>query len=246
MISRRGKLLGVLLFVGACKRDALEQGLPPDASGTGESASRMLDAAVARDLDAAVGQVATEAGFVRCTSKPECGSILTRRLELGACCTASDGCGLEFLHAGDMGPAYFTTLPKPDPADPYSRCVPVEQLFTVDVTPDSRRVPSADGGTILVTSSCPTALFDNLEFQGCCLPNSACGLSTYPVHSTLEFLLGANDQPFAQVECVTADELNAQFRAAGLPGFANFSDPGTACDYLAAYALLPPTKPVAP
>ena len=62
-------------------------------------------------------------------------------------------------------------------------------------------------------------------------------LSTDESAPTLESFVTGMDAPFSRPECVPAEELNQQFRDAGLPAFARTTASGS-CDHAALEAEL--------
>lgn len=82
----------------------------------------------------------------------------------------------------------------------------------------------------LITPDCETRALLAFPLPGCCLPNDRCGISTYQIHSILQAVV-IFPAPFTEVECVSVEELNTQFRATLFAGAAQIPPSNGSCNY---------------
>jgi hypothetical protein len=79
------------------------------------------------------------------------------------------------------------------------------------------------------------------------MPDNRCGISTDEIAPILELLLQGESAPFAKPECITADELNMQFKSSSLDAFARVPPTsGAACDHQALAEAKPRYVPMRP
>ena len=195
-----------------------------------------LDAGALRALDAGKTPAVVDASFPSCRNAADCSSARSAASTLEGCCTDEHQCGLDALELTDqLREVYNLAIGVP----PGTRCVPLSKLFTARPTYESKRVPIADGGQLLISTDCPTVYFSSLPFRGCCLPTNECAVSTYPVSGELGELLDGGTEPFEQLECVTSEQLNAQFKATALAAVGNLPITSGSCDYAALDKTLP-------
>lgn len=199
-----------------------------------------LDAGALRALDAGKTPASVDASFPTCRTAADCSSARSATSTLQGCCTDDHQCGLDDLELTDqLREVYNMAIGVP----PGTRCVPLSKLFFARPTYENKRVPIADGGQLLISTDCPTVYFSSLPFRGCCLPTNECAVSTYPVSGELGELLGDGAQPFEQLECVTSEQLNAQFKATALAAVGNLPATSGSCDYADLDKTLPPEPP---
>jgi hypothetical protein len=199
-----------------------------------------LDAGAPRALDAGKTPASVDASFPTCRAAADCSSARTVTSTLEGCCTDDHQCGLDDLQLTEqLREVYNMAIGVP----PGTRCVPLSKLFAARPTYENKRVPIADGGQLLISTDCPTVYFSSLPFRGCCLPSNECAVSTYPVSGELGVLLNDGSQPFAQLECVTSEQLNAQFKASALAAVGNLPATSGSCDYAVLDETLPREPP---
>ncbi|HTU61254.1 MAG TPA: hypothetical protein VMF89_22520, partial [Polyangiales bacterium] len=126
--------------------------------------------------------------------------------------------------------------------DPEGKCVPESVVFPVRPgTYDHRvQVEGPEAGDILVAAQCESRGLLVFTLPGCCMPDDRCGISTDEVALQLGLILGGEEAPFTQPECVSADELNMQLKASSLAELAHFPPTaGAPCDYATLAAAQP-------
>lgn len=124
--------------------------------------------------------------------------------------------------------------------DPNGRCAPDTFLFGSHEGLDEERWEEPGSADILIAPGCSSYHLAAFSVMGCCLPDNRCGLSTHANYDTFAVL--APNAPFGMPECVAAEVLNEQFRAAGLRAFARTTSTGT-CNYAEIDARQPNLMP---
>lgn len=225
------------LAIGACSdsnsspTDAADQTRVPEAS-TGS-----LDAGGPSNLDAGSlldaagpGTSARDAQPAACDVPPDCLSVRTSALSLAPCCSAETRCGFAYVSSVVLQrDAFYAALG----LAPGTTCIPETKLFHTGPTGESQRVPTEDGGQVLVSTDCPTSFVTSLPFRGCCLPTNECAVTSYPAQAELKVLVDGADLPFTHIECVKAEELNMQLKASPLAGYGRVLSTSGSCDYAA-------------
>jgi len=184
-----------------------------------------------------------EDGEGACTVAPSCADVSVKEIVYNACCTTVSSCGYllteptaEFLMLFPQITDFYAMVAKDDPNH---RCAPESWFFGPRPGLYEHRVEPDEGGDILITPTCDSFTVGAFILPGCCLPDSTCGLSTDESWPTLEYLSDSSGLPFERPQCVTADELNAQFLDSGaLAAFARTRANGT-CNYAELDAMLP-------
>jgi hypothetical protein len=174
-----------------------------------------------------------------CVKEEACQDLITSFFQYPACCSPNVSCGYEVTFED----AFFEVYPQARDLlfnlasdDPEGKCVPSHYIFPeLPGTYDHRvEVEGPEEGDILVAAQCESRGFWVFTMPGCCMPDNRCGISTDEIAPTLELLLEGETAPFAKPECVTADELNTQFKATSLDEFARIPPTsGAACDHQA-------------
>lgn len=180
-----------------------------------------------------------------CVKQESCKDLITSYFQYPACCSPHVTCGYEI----SFDDAFFEVYPQARDVlfdlakdDPEGKCVPEKYVFPEQPgTYDHRvEVEGPEQDDVLVAEQCESRGFWVFTMPGCCMPDNRCGISTDEVAPTLELLLDGESAPFAKPECVTADELNMQFRASKLDAFARIpATSGAPCDYQALAQALP-------
>jgi len=109
-------------------------------------------------------------------------------------------------------------------------CKPTSEIFLEQEGYDEQRVTAEDGPDQLLTPDCETRTLLAFPLVGCCMPNNRCGVSTYQVTEILAGL-ALVPAPFTRTECVSVEELNAQFHATTLAGFGQIPPSNGTCNY---------------
>jgi hypothetical protein len=184
-----------------------------------------------------------------CTLPPDCRDYKTPFASGSACCSATTPCGYTLSPVDEETKMYFPDL---EPfleqitmGDP-NRCAP--EWYTFGSRPglyDHRvEVEPEIGEDILVAESCESFTVLAFILPGCCMPDNRCGLSTDESWPTFESFVEGKPAPFTKPECVSATELNQQFRDSGtLADFARLKESGMSCDYAALAEKFPPFSP---
>jgi hypothetical protein len=196
-----------------------------------------------------------------CTPDPEiCPDLDIGMMPQPSCCTPTEPCGYELAELDEETKMWFPDaegfLAELTRGDPNGRCVPESFFFGVRPGLWEHRVEvngggvdggGVDGGVdrgadILIVPECDSYTLLAYILPGCCLPDDTCGLSTDESWPTLEYL-AMGTFPFTSPECVSAAELNQQFRdSVTLQTFARIPDTTGTCDYAARAAELPDTE----
>jgi hypothetical protein len=193
--------------------------------------------ASAHDAQAPVGLLAdaeihdaaaTEDAGAQTCDLLQCDAVETDIARFAACCTPARACGLRPADAVTI--ATFEASLAPEYNEP-GACLPLDKLTTKSPTLDEQRVPNPGGVDIYITTECETSGILSLPFKGCCLPSGRCGVSSYPVYSTLAVVLEGMSAGFTQLECVSSDEMNRQLQATVLAGFGAIPSTDGPCDY---------------
>lgn len=242
MLTRIALLTVAALVLGACsnshpdKADAATTPPASDASTSIVDAGTMsLDASSRLDAGDA-GSTTLDAQAFRCDVPADCLGVTTTPLSLTPCCSANVRCGLAYASSIVLDRAsFYQSLGLPAG----ETCIPDSTLFHTGATADNRRVATADGGQVLQASDCPTSFVTSLPFRGCCLPSNECAITTYPANNEIKALLNGADYPFTRVECLKAEELNAQLRASPLAGYARVLSTTGSCNYAELDRTLP-------
>jgi len=179
-----------------------------------------------------------------CKLADHCVDVNATFVSLKACCSPVTTCGYELP---DLDPETQRFFPDAQDfvamlaaGDPNGRCVPENFFFDLQPGLWKHRVEVETGQDIFITPDCQSFSLAAFILPGCCLPDNTCGLSTDESWPTLQVLAGGIDAPFTKPECVTAEELNQQFRDSGsLASLARTRAAGT-CNYAALEAELPP------
>jgi len=179
-----------------------------------------------------------------CQLADHCVDVDVPFLAFEACCSPVTSCGYEPPPLDPETLMFFPDVPefvaKLAAGDPNGRCVPESFFFSPQPGLWKHRVEPDEGEDILITPDCESFSIWAYILPGCCLPDNTCGLSTDESWTTLAVLASGTDAPFTKPECVTADELNRQFRdSETLASFARTRASGS-CDYAALAAELPP------
>jgi hypothetical protein len=177
-----------------------------------------------------------DAGAGMCVKSDDCVDIDTSYFQYPSCCSPHVSCGYQITY-DDM---FFEVYPQARDVlfqlasdDPEGKCVPESYVFPVKPgTYDHRvQVEGPEEQDILVAEQCESRGFWVFTLPGCCMADNRCGISTDEVAPTLGLLLEGETAPFTQPECVTADELNAQFKTTSLSAFARIpATAGAPCD----------------
>ncbi|HKU41130.1 MAG TPA: hypothetical protein VJR89_23370 [Polyangiales bacterium] len=147
-------------------------------------------------------------------------------MALAPCCVEGNQCGYEITRPDWLRDSVIM-LEDGGMADP---CIPGSKIFTATPGLPEERVV-VDGGTDqLITPDCESRNLLAFTLVGCCLPNNQCGVSTYQMVDLLSSLV-VFPAPFTRVECVSVEELNAQFRATSLAGFGQIPPSNGTCNY---------------
>jgi hypothetical protein len=142
------------------------------------------------------------------------------------CCIEGNECGYEItrpdwlreqaeMAAADGGPA---------------TCNPASMIFGTSEGQPEQRIPVAGGTDQLITPDCESRNLLVYTLPGCCMPNNKCGISTSETADTFALMV-VIPAPFTSVECVSVEELNAQFRASSLVGFGQIPPSNGTCNY---------------
>jgi len=235
------------LALGACSEGdpaTTDATTPPP---TREAGAGSADASSGKNLDAgalldaaSANPARSDAQVVRCTVAPDCLSVRTAVLSLAPCCSEATSCGFAYESSIVVDRATFSASLGLAPGE---SCVPETTIFHTAPTGESQRVPLGDGGQVLVSTDCPTSFVTSIPFRGCCLPNNECALTTYPAQAELKVLVDGADLPFTRIECVKADELNAQIKASQLAGYGRVLSTTGSCNYAELDRTLPRASP---
>ena len=211
--------------------------------GGDEPAPAQQDSAATTAVDASVGP-----NVGMCVKEESCKDLITSFFQYPSCCSPNVACGYEI----SFDDAFFEVYPQARDVlvnlasdDPNGKCVPERAVFPEQPGTYDHRVEleGPEENDILVAKQCESRGFWVFSMPGCCMPDNRCGISTDEVAPTLELLLEGESAPFAKPECVTADELNAQFRASSLDEFARIpATSGAPCDHAALALALPRYK----
>jgi hypothetical protein len=198
--------------------------------------------------DASVSTASPDAGM--CVKEESCQDLLTSFFQYPSCCSPNVTCGYEIT----FDDAFFELYPQARDIvanltsdDPAGKCVPEKYVFPeLPGTYDHRvELEGPEENDILVAKQCESRGFWVFTMPGCCMPDNRCGISTDEVAPTFELLLEGESAPFAKPECVTADELNNQFKASSLEAFARIrATSGAPCDHQALAQAIPRYKPM--
>jgi hypothetical protein len=180
-----------------------------------------------------------------CVIADGCDDLMTSFFQYPACCSPKVSCG----YAVTLDDAFLDVYPQARDLllnvasdDPEGKCVPDTFVFPVlPGTYDHRvQVEGPEESDILVAAQCESRGLLVFTLPGCCMPDDRCGISTDEVALQLGLLLGGEEAPFSKPECVTADELNLQFKASSLSEFGRIpTTAGTPCDHSALAEALP-------
>jgi hypothetical protein len=175
----------------------------------------------------------------RCTLPRTCQSIDTLPFSLAACCIQGSECGYELVRPPELRDLLLQmSMAGSGAADPNGTCIPATKIFLREPGKDEQRVVVEGGTDQLITPACESRALLAFPLPGCCMPDNTCGISTYQIKDILAGLV-LFPAPFGSVECVSATELNAQFRASTLAGFAQLPPTTERCDYADLNARLP-------
>lgn len=242
MHTRIALLTMAALATGACSNsnsDPTDAGTTPSAADAGTStvdASPGVNLDAGGRIDAGDASSSRDAQTFRCDVPADCLGVTTTPLSLSPCCSETVRCGLAYASSVVLDRAsFYMSLGLPA----NETCIPDSTLFHTGATADNKRVPTDDGGQVLQASDCPTSFVTSLPFRGCCLPNNECAITTYPATAEIKALLNGVDYPFTRVECVKAEELNAQLRASPLAGYARVLSTTGTCNYAELDRTLP-------
>jgi len=234
MSTRIALLTVTALVIGACSKSHPDDAdaattLPASDASTGivDAGALSLDASSRLDAGDA-SSTAIDAQAFRCDVPADCLAVTTSALSLSPCCSATVRCGLAYASSIVLDRAsFYTSLGLPAG----ETCIPDSKLFHTGPTADNKRVPTSDGGQVLQANDCPTSFVTSIPFRGCCLPTNECAITSYPANNELKVLVDGMDLPFTRVECVKAEELNAQLRASPLAGYARVLSTTGSCNY---------------
>ncbi|HKU38495.1 MAG TPA: hypothetical protein VJR89_10120 [Polyangiales bacterium] len=180
---------------------------------------------------------------VTCVRPPGCDHISTPFFTGTACCTEKTPCGYELPELDPETEMWFPNaraqLEMVTKDDPNHKCAPEWWFFGPRPGVNSQRYEQAGFDDILVAEECPSYTVLPHILPGCCMPDNTCGLSTNESWPTFEEFEGPGAAPFTNPECVSAEELNRQFRASRhLTTFARTVAAGS-CNYAALDAMFP-------
>lgn len=162
----------------------------------------------------------------RCRLPSTCAPVDSLAVTLAPCCIEGNQCGYEITRP-DWLREQAIEMADGGTAD---LCNPASKIFTTAPGQPEERV-LVDGGTDqLITPDCESRHLLAFTLVGCCLPNDQCGISTYQVADILAGLV-LFPAPFTRVECVSVEEMNAQFRASSLAGFGQIPPSNGTCKY---------------
>ena len=169
----------------------------------------------------------------RCRLPSSCQNIDSWIFTLTACCLEGNECGYELTNppelrdliaqmgqAGESGGG-FNAL---------AACVPATEIFRREPGEEEKRIPNPGGMDQLITPDCESRALLAFPLPGCCLPSNRCGVSTYQIRSVLQ-TVAIFPAPFTEIECVTVEELNAQFRQSLFAGAAQLPPSDGTCNY---------------
>ncbi|MEY4512858.1 MAG: hypothetical protein RLZZ450_4980 [Pseudomonadota bacterium] len=235
MSTRIALLTVAALATGACSKshpdeaDAATTPAGADAGTSGADARTGVSLDAGSLLDAGDASSSTrDAQAFRCDVPADCLAVTTTALSLTPCCSETVRCGLAYRSSVVLDRAsFYTSLGLPAG----ETCIPDSKLFHTGPTTDNKRVPTGDGGQVLQASDCPTSFITSIPLRGCCLPTNECAITSYPAQAELKALVDGMDLPFTRIECVKAEELNAQLRASPLAGYARVLSTTGSCNY---------------
>lgn len=243
MDLRFALLIVPALIIGACSNSHPDEADAATTLPASDASTGIVDAGTNPSLDASsrldAGDTSSpllDAQAFRCDVPTDCLGVTTTPLSLTPCCSATVRCGLAYASSIVLDRAsFYQSLGLPAG----ETCIPDSTLFHTGATADNKRVPTEDGGQVLQASDCPTSFVTSLPFRGCCLPTNECAITTYPANNEIKAVLNGADYPFTRVECLKADELNAQLRASPLAGYARVLSTTGSCNYAELDRTLP-------
>lgn len=183
---------------------------------------------------AAAGAQAGAGGAGGCVVASRCLDIDVPPLTYTACCTPVSSCGYILPELDPTTEMYFPDtkdfIAMLTKDDPNGRCAPESVLFGAQQGLNEERFEQEGVPDVLIASTCSSYHIAAFTLAGCCMPDNTCGLSTHSYGLMFAQLVGELDAPFALPECVPAEVLNAQFRAAKLGSVARLTGGGS-CNY---------------
>lgn len=177
-----------------------------------------------------------------CRLPSSCQTINSIFFTFTACCLEGNECGYELTSPPELRDLIDQTNSQAGSNDgfgAFADCVPATEIFRRTPGEEARRVTVPYGTDQLITPECESRALLEFPLPGCCLPDNRCGVSTHLIYSILG-TIAVFPAPFGEIECVTVDELNRQFRASTLAGAAQLPPSDGTCNYADLNARFPP------
>lgn len=175
----------------------------------------------------------------RCRIPRTCEPIDTLPFALAPCCYGASECGYELIRPPELRDILIEmSMDGTANPDVQGTCMPAQKIFISEPGQEEQRIPVEGGRDQLITPACESRVLLAFPLIGCCMPNNQCGISTYQISGILSSLT-LFPAPFKSIECLSATQLNTQFRAAGLGGLAQIPATTGTCNYADLNARLP-------